>query len=853
MKTKHILTAMVLPAMLAACTADEIVENNNVNLDGVAKLNPITFTVGEGADSRLLWDESGVGNWKWGAEGDQFSAFLVNTGVTNGVQDAVNDKLLTNYVYSSEDGVNYTTTSVMTEGTYWFFAPGSQDKKDNALISFKLPTAQGPEYYKSDDAQLFFTPLYQLAKEDAPENMNLELTSWYGRAVMPIVNGTDEAFTINQIILTLNGENWVVEGTISTKALADNGLAYAFVDGVKTPVRNLDNVATNNETLAELKARLQKANIVSTGAKTSPTLVLDLGKGVKLASGASKTFTMLVPATGEDVTCDVKLITDKGLVEIESYDDSNYTQEGVQFKHNGIMPMFGLKNANSTEFKSYKVEEGDLEDFGASYYVTTYEYMMDLINTVNGTLKVYNIGDWAIDAKMAKAITNSDAQVTFVQPIEIADENNKVELTKVYFDEEVTVVEGTEVAFGKNTYTNEKLNIEAGAKVTVNALGSRTISGVSTNNAIASVNNAGELVINDGANVSNVETSGKLTIVKDGTSTTDVTITAGELNYTAVANKTATYKASDLNIARASKKNVTITIGANVTFNVDEAVTADIEVVSSTLYYQTAIVNNGTISLSEDLTIEGDLENNKTISAAASQALHVYGTMTNALNASVAADMGVHEGASVENNGILTQVYNSGTITAGTQSVTQIKGIQDVAKGVVDNSNKALVTLASDDVNTVKYVFNGACDSEDLMELDTKKYVINKLEFKGQVTLDEAWDSTKLPLYGVDVLEFATGSSLYVNLPTTAALPINVDQIIISANVSWYGFSGYAKINLTKNTEIHVCKNMNLTWSESVEVTGGTVSYTTESVTGTDVAGKVNGTVISTIIATTHP
>ena len=29
MKTKHILTAMVLPTLLAACTADEIVENNN--------------------------------------------------------------------------------------------------------------------------------------------------------------------------------------------------------------------------------------------------------------------------------------------------------------------------------------------------------------------------------------------------------------------------------------------------------------------------------------------------------------------------------------------------------------------------------------------------------------------------------------------------------------------------------------------------------------------------------------------------------------------------------------------------------------------------------------------------------
>ena len=549
MKTKHILTAMVLPATLAACTADEIVESNNVNLDGVAKLNPMTITVGENADSRLLWDESGVGNWKWGAEGDQFSAFLVSAG-----NSTVLDYLLTNYVYSSEDGENYTTTSVMTEGTYWFYAPGSQDKKDNDLISFKLPTVQGPEYYKSDDAQVFFTPLYKLSKEDAPENLNLELTSWYGRAVMPIVNGTREAFTINQIILELNGAEWTVEGTISTSKLAAENLTYAFVDGVKTPILNTNSSATDNETLAELKTRLQEAyDVVSDGAKTSSTLVLDLGKGVKLASGASKTFTMLVPATAEDVTCNVKIVTDKGIVDIASYDESNYTQDGVQFKHNGIMPMFGMMNADKTQFKSYKVEY--INANAANYYVTSYEYMMSLINTVNGDLSVYNIGDWAIDAKMAKAIASSDAQVTFVQPIEIADEDAKVELTKVHFDE-VTVVEGTEVAFGKNT-SAETLNIEAGAKVTVNGLGSYEITSRATTTVyytIGTVNNAGELVINNDAKVTTVNTTGKLTIVKDGANTTDVKITAGELNYTAVANKTATYNASDLEVVFRSPK-----------------------------------------------------------------------------------------------------------------------------------------------------------------------------------------------------------------------------------------------------------------------------------------------------------
>ncbi|MBQ4283186.1 MAG: hypothetical protein IJB96_04580, partial [Lachnospira sp.] len=64
--------------------------------------------------------------------------------------------------------------------------------------------------------------------------------------------------------------------------------------------------------------------------------------------------------------------------------------------------------------------------------------------------------------------------------------------------------------------------------------------------------------------------------------------------------------------------------------------------------------------------------------------------------------------------------------------------------------------------------------------------------------------------------------------------------------VSWYGFSGYANISLTKATNIHVCKNTVLTWAESVVATG-TITYTTDELGTGDVAGKVNDDVCTTL------
>lgn len=770
MKTKHIFYSMVLPALFAACTAEEVVENSNVALNDGELLNPITFTVDGKVESRLLWDATadGVGNWKWGEEGDMFSAFLVNTGVTAGVQDAVTDKLLTNYVYSSEDGVHYNTTSAMTEGTYWFYAPGDENKRDNSLIKFELPIAQPANHYYSDAAQVFFTPLYQLAKNDAPEALGLELTNWFGRAVFPIKNNTGVDLSVKQVILELeNNKKWTVAGEISPVALSEAELAYKFENGEKMSV-------VADETLAELKARLQAANDVVVEKEESSTLILNLGSaGVSVPNGGEHTFTMLVPATEEGVSCNITFVTTEGLVKVNSYNNSNYTKTGKQFKHNGIMPMFGMKA--SGDFKTYTIVEEDLDTSDATYYVATYSDMMNLINTVNGDMKVYNIGDWAVDARMASAIKNSDSDVTFVQPIDITDETAVVELTKINFDE-VTVTEGTSVEFGNNT-SAETLNVEAGATAEINALG--------TSKSITDIINAGELTVDAAAEVVNVETTGTLTLV--GTNDVKINVKAGSVGYAEIENSDIeqifgagylTITPTDLDNDGENEK-VEIKVGENAMFNVNKVY----EIPDNA-----KVTNYGRIKLNNKLTVEGELDNYGKVYTTKNYQMVISGSATNNAGATISANTVVDVDAEVENAGVMENVNNCGEIkTTGTGSacVTTLDSTGSNS-GRINNTAGCKVNL-NGKTHEVYYLAEDKTNA-DLETIDFKKFNINILRIKGSLTMNKAFSTDADVVEGLSsltTLEVENDAIIYINENNIAA---NFTTIKLLGNATVQGW-----------------------------------------------------------------
>lgn len=898
MKTKHILTAMVLPAMLAACTADEIVENNNVaNVQGRALLNPMAITVNGGADSRAIWSEEGYGKFVWDSEKDKFSAFLLDVDATDTDKDGVkeftgpvnSDQLMTNYIYSSEDGEKYTTTSQMVEGAYWFYAPG-REKNTRDLIPFKMEVAQDYDYYtQSTDVQAFFTPIYNLTSVDSPSSLDLSLTPYFGRAVVTITNTTEEDFTLNQVVLESTNNPFVYEGNISVQALKTAGLVKTYVadcdewhyvgasiTSTMTDAQKAEKYAAKDEAMEVTKTT---ANLVAVddSKKETKMIVLNLeGEEGYLAVGQTKEFNLVVPRTEAATNCKITLIANKGVKTIESDIQTNY-KNGIQFKHNGIMPMFGK---TTDGFKAYDVKKFD--NLGTNvYYVTSYGQMMNLINTVNGDFTVYNIGDWGIDAAMAKLIAEeSDVHVYFKNHIYVTAEaqsrtaeDNTITLKKVTFLKGFTVKEETEVelaAASKNVLSTtasvhaEGINVEEGAtlKITTGTIygGMKIAEGATVNLAGGTING---IIVNEGIlNVTaaivetKIENYGTLTLT-DNAPVVDVK--EGAVTYaTAKTTGWTTLTNANLTLPADSKVNATITINSNVKMTFTKSMIVD-QFVDGTTIYAVKLVNNGEIALGQyNLTIDGELEN--------AENAEISGTGTLTINGSAENDgvvktqySKISTDATLENNGTWyadKNAVNDGTVTLGENSKTRF----NYGSGIINNNalSKNLILEKNSDAAkkmTVYYTFTSAVNSADVNALDCEEYSLNKIIFNEKLTIDVDADNAVTSgglvsngitkLNEVKTLEFLKGLVIEADVKNQT-IDNGLTEIIISGSdvtfegSNWLGAEGetVCAIGLiAPTTNITVKTNCKLTVEDMTLCPVGTAA----KLTFTSLIGTASG------------
>ena len=145
MRTKHLLTAMVLPALLAACTNDdfESLSQTAPSIEGRAMVDNVTLNVLPSAGTRLAWD--GEYSWK---EGDEIGACLMDQ-ITSSYNtpnalwhqrfDLVN-YIQTNYKFTRGEGetADWTTEAKMCEGNYFFVYPYNANKGSRDAYSFEL-------------------------------------------------------------------------------------------------------------------------------------------------------------------------------------------------------------------------------------------------------------------------------------------------------------------------------------------------------------------------------------------------------------------------------------------------------------------------------------------------------------------------------------------------------------------------------------------------------------------------------------------------------------------------------------------------------------------------------------------
>ena len=279
MKTKHLLTALALPAIFAACTADDI-ETVGVNsVERVALNENFKLNFG-GVESRMTAGKPGEALSITFEANDEVGGAIVDT--YDGTNYKVVDYVSTNHPFVY-DGATWNIEHTMVEGNYLFYYPYNENNHNRSAAAYSIPVMQD----LSDKVTGEFNPKAAvekyamsvghqfLDKEDLSASVQLAPIFSYARLVLKL----DNAYAggeIDKIVLQAANE-FKLNGQIS------NTKVYEIFDAIEEAETD-DEVAAiwaaNNQTAHyALDATLAKST------KANPYYNEKLNKGSKVMVG----------------------------------------------------------------------------------------------------------------------------------------------------------------------------------------------------------------------------------------------------------------------------------------------------------------------------------------------------------------------------------------------------------------------------------------------------------------------------------------------------------------------------------------------------------------------------------------
>ena len=216
MRTKHLLTAMMLPALFAACTNDDFESLNQSvpSVDGRALVGNVTLNVNAGVDTRLASDGE---NYTWEA-GDQIGACLMDVLQTSNYHQpyttwsdwfTLTDYIQTNYKFTRGEGENaaWTTEAKLCEGNYFFAYPYNANQGLRTAYAF---SAAAQVLEGTDNASLLkaytknnaFVGYGKVVAGDADsESVAVDMIPVFGSTGFTIENTGTQSYTIERIVL----------------------------------------------------------------------------------------------------------------------------------------------------------------------------------------------------------------------------------------------------------------------------------------------------------------------------------------------------------------------------------------------------------------------------------------------------------------------------------------------------------------------------------------------------------------------------------------------------------------------------------------------------------------------------
>ena len=306
MRTKHIFTAMVLPALFAACTADDFeVVNNGATESQRPMLSGVTLNVVGDADTRYAVDENGSSLKFTYEDGDKIGAALIDN-----AEDQEMDKpetwpitqtmgaMSNPFTYSANTG-EWSTINSIGVGHYIFIYPYNNANIQRYAVAYELPIIQ--ELYREGSSEVDLNAAIEkgnqaiysdlLMEDDLVVDAYMRNLFAYPTFRVNIDNG-QEVNTVSQIVLEYNDAS-AASAAFRVKGGLNHKKVYAyFSDDDDTSVNDhydatkkatdWDAINTTDFLLAETSDYIQDKE-----AQTSKYLIAKFPEGTQFKRNAN--------------------------------------------------------------------------------------------------------------------------------------------------------------------------------------------------------------------------------------------------------------------------------------------------------------------------------------------------------------------------------------------------------------------------------------------------------------------------------------------------------------------------------------------------------------------------------------
>lgn len=835
MRTKHILTALALPALFAACTADEFeTVNQNAGLQEERAKVAENFTLLTSGIQTRYAVEGGAGISFNFEKGDQIGAAIIDQ------YDPYAEKpedfeviysLAGNNPFEFQGNDEWKSNTQLGIGHYLFVYPYNVSDNNRAAVAYELPVIQelgeGAEGLNAA-IEKGNKAVAAAVLHEGEESVDISLKNLftYPKLTINFDNGEDVT-TVSQIVLKANKteDAFIVKGGFNHKVLSamfnpdeeatggdatlngvnedkeDDEKFYYKKDGATKPSMDWDKVGTYDFLIDDEDNNAEPYNPFDEG-RTSDYIIVKFPEGtaVKPAANTDNKYVearIMMPSIADLTKLENKytlyVYTDNGVYHVD------FDKEAFSFSdrtdRDKIKAALARSASNGLTLKAL-TSENKGEDAGT--IVTTLADWNDLVDRFGDTKqnqKIIIVGDdFAFDG--AKDIEWPET-CTFT------------------IDTDVTVKGNVEM---KNVNVNGTINVEKGATLTVN----NTLSAEE------------EVEFGEGAETVEVETK----IVNEGT-----VVIAAEYDKAAFDADKKTKNAYTGISSIENKGDLVVNKEAKAEFaltNVQKAVVTnngEVKLSNDTQYDDVkdkneqgnngTINNNGTLRTGNFTNVKPEIEDEGT----EDEVIKNMPVINNAKGARMVAEGNFTNNATLVNEGTLACLNTTtGTITNG-RTLDSKKG---AVTYITNNNGKVVVYEAKPLTVTINGVKDGQSTGAGIVEYETsaksedfKESLVNYVIASGDLTIADGTISM-LTFKGDAALTLAKPAGTSTKEGKINGLTIEEGNVVLASDVT------VGTLEIAEKGSLNVPGNITMTYTGDAEnynnegliLVGGTFSAT---------------------------